>query len=177
MPESYRVPDSGHTHVRLFNDVPLSYEKRLLLHPEYDEVEKYLVFEGTGKVSSPTPKMREETDMGQTSIRVYGLNRDSLVLARKQKIEKYWYKLLDILNDYEDDGADELAKKFLYRALKTYFKELLAEQNVDKSYSRLGYYMFHNFKLFYLDRLKEYPDYTLVEEYYDGLIKFVTHAL
>ncbi len=133
---------------RLLGSNDLEKEKRLLLHPELDPVEKHLEFKLDGMVNA-----KKGSKMGQVSIDVYGLNRGDLVLARRRKVEKYFIKLIDLLNDYEDGGADEYALQMLDQDLDNYFKDLLEEQDESVAYSRLGFYMFDQFKDFFIKRL------------------------
>ncbi|MEO9806693.1 MAG: hypothetical protein ABJF04_25760 [Reichenbachiella sp.] len=129
---------------------PLKKESRLLLHPELDEVEKHLVFLRDGKI---VPKGNSE--MGSISIKRYGLNRGDLILQRKKKIDRVFSSIIEILNDYEDQGADEHALLFFKRDMMKLLKSLLQQQSEEEAYSRLGYYMFHEFEGFYIDRLPE----------------------
>lgn len=151
---------------RDFTSSVLEDEGRLLLHPELDNVETHLVFLPNGELEGGS------SEMGETSIDVYGLNRGFLILSRKRKVDKYFNKLIDMLNDFEDAGADEYAKLMLNRDLRNYFSDLLEEQDEAVAYSRLGFFMFDNFKEFYVDRLpKELEEHKkIIEDFYKELI-------
>ncbi len=74
----------------------LNKEKRLLLNPEIDEVEKHLYFLPNGEIS-------HLTEEGEKSIEVYDLNRSSLIYERKKIIDDLIGELLDILITYSID--------------------------------------------------------------------------
>ncbi|MFK7948537.1 MAG: hypothetical protein AB8G11_13175 [Saprospiraceae bacterium] len=75
----------------------LSKEKRLLLNPEIDDVNKHLYFTPKGII-----KERNHSKMGKTSINVYGLNRSNqsdgidLIKGRKGILVDLINKLLKI---------------------------------------------------------------------------------
>lgn len=145
----------------------LKNERRLLLHPELDVVEKHLKFIPNGKVE-PINKSK----MGESSIKIYGLNRPDLVWRRKQKIDNCYNELIGILNDFEDRGGDVNAKLFLNHDLDKYFKKLLKAQSEENEYSRLSFYMFHDFKTFIISRLPIKLDehIILLENFHKSLI-------
>jgi len=151
-------------------DSPLNKEERLLLHPELDNVESFLIFKLDGTV---VPVKSDKNDIveiiGKETIRICKLNRGTLIKARKKKIDRFYHNLIEILNDFEDRGATDSAKKFLYSDLRNYFVRMLREQQEDEQYSRVGFYMFDNFKTFYTNRLTFYGDINLVNDYYDSL--------
>ncbi|MCE7990951.1 MAG: hypothetical protein HEP71_03190 [Roseivirga sp.] len=153
---------------RDFRTSLLSSESRLLLHPELDPVEKHLLFLPNGKV-----KEKDGSEMGSTSCRLYNLNRDGLVWLRKKKIDQIYFEIIGILNDYEDNGADGYALPFLQHDLTNLFRTILGAQDEGEAYSRLGYYMFHHFEQFYIDRLPDELDEhkALIKEFYNSLLK------
>lgn len=83
----------------------LNREERLLLNPEWDEVEKQFYFTPDGEIHS-------DTDQGVKSIEVYGLNRDALVFSRKKISEHYSRRIvsqvgifMNDLQEIKDKGA------------------------------------------------------------------------
>ena len=58
-------------------------ERRLLLHPYYDDPPKHLAYDAEGVVGW-TPLGGKPSRKGKESIRVYALNRDGLVRARQR---------------------------------------------------------------------------------------------
>jgi uncharacterized protein (TIGR02646 family) len=130
----------------------LSNEERLLLHPEIDKVENHLRFLWNGLIEGVDEK-------GKTTIEVCDLNRGDLIWRRKRKIDSYWTKLITSLNDYEDRMSqviiqqdEKYARMFLWNDLRKWFIDLLGEQEEGQEYSRLGYFMFHDFEKFFLGR-------------------------
>lgn len=132
----------------------LQTEKRLLLHPELDDVENYLVFNPDGSVSP-----QGDFAKGRESIRVYGLNRKDLVLQRKKRIDIFFRELVYIFTKYENRGLGSLAYEVLLNDMYDFFRRLLEEQLPQMEYSRLGFFMFHRFEDFFIARFKDMEDH------------------
>lgn len=128
------------------DSIKFQQEKRLLLHPELDKVEEHLVFFPNGKIEGLTVE-------GKTSIIIYGLNRNSLINARKNIVQKLYKDLLiAIAEDYQKDK--EALKKFFNRQIKDL-------DNPKRIYSRFGYF------------IKTYFDWFIIEQFRaDNLIFF-----
>lgn len=130
----------------------LSGEKRMLLNPELDDVERHLRFRPDGSVIGLTEE-------GKASIRFYGLNRHGLLVKRKQVIDNFFYQLVGLLDDYESrliiPQQKEMAGFLLGRDLSLFFERMLLRQDPREEYSRLGFFLFHDFESFFLDRLPE----------------------
>src|SRR6185436_16941278 len=117
-------------------------EEALLLNPEIDNVEDDLIFLPTGKVKGITAR-------GRTTIDVCKLNRDPLFTARKKMIDGFLAKLKKCIADYLTTNDDNILKY----SLKNIFVEIKELQNQENVYSRVGWFMFHKFHLFFTDKL------------------------
>jgi hypothetical protein len=62
-------------------------EKPLLLNPEIDHPEQYLQFDTNGRIYPKDGLSTHHTKRAKTTIQVFNLNRQPLVLARKAKID------------------------------------------------------------------------------------------
>ncbi len=178
VPHLTKPPDYTIAQYRPIKTDPLMLEKRLLLHPELDEIEEYFIFNADGlmlpvKAINKSEEQLIREKIAKETIRICDLNRGNLIRKRKKKIDSYFSDLVDILNDYEDRGADSSALKFLHSDLRRYFKKMLREQDEKEEYSRVGFYMFHNFKNFYIDKLSEkgYLATEPVADFYADLIR------
>jgi len=74
-------------------------EKPLLLNPEIDYPEQYLQFDMNGRISPKEGLSAYQTKRAETTIYVFDLNRQPLVLARKAKIDFFFNNFkIQILN-------------------------------------------------------------------------------
>ncbi len=143
-----------------FDESPLSDEKRLLLNPEWDQVEKHFYYTYDGI-------MHWKTEKGKKSIEIYSLNRDNLIFARKKKSDSYLYDINGYLLQYSISDEKSYANKTLKQNMKSLFFKLLEECSQEKEFSAYGYFMFRDFKSFYVDRDCIHPVYKelLLSEY------------
>ncbi|MER9140305.1 AAA family ATPase [Mesorhizobium sp. M0830] len=79
-------------------------ERPLLLNPCEDNVEEHLIFSVNGTVASSTQK-------GMTSIEILGLNRDALVLARRQVAEMVMTMIRTLRLSSDSTDAPSIADK------------------------------------------------------------------
>ena len=77
---------------RARNTRQLLAEKPLLLHPYFDNPDAHLNFEVDGLVY-PVHNGKKISTKGETSIRIYGLCRETLVLERKIEISRLFVQL------------------------------------------------------------------------------------
>lgn len=112
-------------------------EKRLLLNPELDNVEEHFIFLPNGTIYSETPE-------GKMSIEVYGLNRSTLIIARKKVIDDLILELLDAISQ-EDD----------YKVLIKRFFRVNMKYNNKSEYALLRYYIDNFFDAFILEPFKK----------------------
>jgi len=117
-------------------------EHPLLIHPEIDEPERHFIFLRNGKI-------RGLTQRGKITIEILDLNKTSLALARKKRVDAFLNFIEEIIyicvksNDYSS----------LKPALKLLFGKLLNMRSPERSFSRLGWFMFQEFELFFVARL------------------------
>ena len=129
----------------------LKEEKRLLLNPEIDKVEPHFKFSLDGQIFSHTTR-------GKTTIEVLQLDRDSLIWRRKRHIDRFYQKLVRILFGFEsllsndDKDSQEFAQLIFWHDLSMFFEELLEAQEPEEEFSRLAFFMFHEFENFFLAR-------------------------
>lgn len=116
-------------------------EKALLLNPEIDEVEKELIFLPSGRVKGMT-------DKGIETVKVCCLNRDPLFIARKKIISENIKDIKKCLDNY----LSTLDKNMLKYQLKDIFDKISTLKFKNKSYSRLGWFMFYKFDLFFINK-------------------------
>jgi len=141
----------------LANSNTFKNEKPLLINPELDNPDEHLEFTRDGDVKEKTGS---PMGMGQKSIDVYGLQREDLRIARK--------KLADLFNNFIRDQLEMVYDKLkngelkdkesfdflLELGFKTTIKNIRALSAPENEYSRLGWYMHHSFKEFFIDTLK-----------------------
>lgn len=87
----------------------LQRENRLLLNPELDEIEKHFIFLPTGEIEALTEE-------GEMSIEVYGLNRGTLILARRKIVDDYIAEIIKICNEHNAD--ENVFRYFIEKDLK-----------------------------------------------------------
>jgi uncharacterized protein (TIGR02646 family) len=142
-------------------------EKPLLLHPEIDYPEDYLYFTKDGFIHS-------DEERGKYTIGICQLNRESLVLRRKDIIDRFGEKfenLLFLMNKGISDEIDKLAK--------VVFDELKACSEKSHEFSLLYTNMFDDFDLFFLASLNEknkYSLHTLYASYLEDKSKIVINS-
>lgn len=132
-------------------------EKPLLINPEIDNPDEHLEFTRDGDVRE---KAGSPMGMGQKSIYVYGLQREDLRLARKGLVDRFNNFIRDqlkIIYDKLKKGELQNKKTFdlvLELGFKTTIKNIRALSVPENEYSRLGWYMHHSFKGFFIDTLE-----------------------
>lgn len=117
-------------------------EMPLLLNPEIDIVENDLVFLPSGKIKGITPR-------GRKTIEVCSLNRDPLFTARKKIIDLFLSDIRKCIANYLAANNSDLLKY----SLKDVFVKIKSSQDPDNAYSRLGWFMYHKFHLFFTNKL------------------------
>jgi uncharacterized protein (TIGR02646 family) len=122
-------------------------EKPLILHPEIDKPEEHLIFLPNGRVKGIT-------EHGKQTIDVCDLNSDLLILARRKVINKFLNKLKKMLNRLIEEWKSNKNKFVLkFDDFDEFFIELLNAHDPRKSYSRLGWFMFKKYELFFFKQL------------------------
>ena len=114
-------------------------EKPLLLHPEIDYPEKHLYFTNDGYIHSNNKR-------GKHTIETCNLNRESLVVRRKDIVENFLKKLeYIILLMNKNLNANEIMK-----VSKPIFEDLQQSSNQSNEFSLLYKNMLDNFDGFFL---------------------------
>jgi len=96
--------------------------------------------------------MHWKTEKGKKSIEIYSLNRDNIVFARKKKSDPYLNDINEYLLQHSNSNEKLYANKILKQNMKSLFFKLLEECSQEKEFSAYGYFMFRDFKSFYVDR-------------------------
>jgi hypothetical protein len=116
----------------------LEAEKPLLLHPAIDTPNEHLRFLKDGN-------MEPLTEKGRISIEKYGLNRDELILARKEII----LNIQDlILSEYEENDPSESRIK---KEIKKILRSLTNHKNANKPFTGFISAILDNFNTFIID--------------------------
>lgn len=148
--------------IRLPTISPLADEKRLLLNPELDEVEKHFTFKPDGIIES-------DTEEGSKSIECYGLKRGDLIFFRKKIRDEYLSDIKHFLITYQYNYNNRVghAKDILFNSLNDMFRKFLNAYKYQESFSLFNFYMFYQFENFFVAeiKIKEYKD--LLREAYD----------
>jgi len=124
---------------QLLNSDFLKNETALTLNPEIDKPENYFVFLTTGELK-PVSINGVDIEKGVTTIKVCGLDRDELIIARKNKIDDYIEKLRKHINEYFTDLNENNKEKkldILKSKAKDVFSEILTKTYPKYEYSRL----------------------------------------
>ena len=115
-------------------------ERRLLLHPAFDDPDEHLEFIEEGVVR-PAARGGKESKMGRVSIEVYGLDRPGLVHARRDhliRINGLLKKLSKTRERLAERGGDAARKRELEEDLRELREELETYQTPDQVYSTMA---------------------------------------
>ncbi len=132
-------------------------EKPLILNPETDQVENHFVFLPDGSIKGMTTE-------AQKTIEICALDRCALIIARKKIVD-------DFLNELEEILADLLlyqSKTTFCARIKRFFQKLEAQQQANQPYSRLGYFLFYKFNLFFINQLSGDKQKTIVTKAFNA---------
>jgi len=139
-----RLDSSGHCTSEYRNTHSTIYtsEAPILLNPEADDVEQHLIFKPNGEVTGLTSR-------GNETISILDLNRPTLVIARKKMIDGLLNDIHACVDDYIQSGSET----HIRLSLKRVFNKMSDLQVPSKEYSRLGWFLFYKFDIFFLQRL------------------------
>ena len=122
-------------------------EKPLLLNPEIDRPEDHFMF-------LPDGRMKGITERGKKTIEICKLSdndkREDLILARKKEVNTISEKISKYIDDYIQKVCDKNA--FCY-SLKNLFFDILKGDSPENQYSRLYWFMFSKFEIFFVKPL------------------------
>lgn len=131
------------TYFRIDSD-ELKNEQAVLLNPEVDVVENHFYFTPDGKIIGIDERGKETIDKLK-------LNRKRLVFWRKKLLDDYLKTLKNILEDFLANQIDIDQCRY---AIKLEFTKITLQQNPDKQYSRMGFFMFSKFEFFFANQLE-----------------------
>jgi uncharacterized protein (TIGR02646 family) len=115
-------------------------EQPLLLHPIIDTPEEHLTFLPDGTVKGSTRR-------GNITVQVCGLCRSDLVTDRKDFIDRI-FKALAL--PFRQFAKNEITKDVLYYELDKIFTKIRRAQEPHRPYSRLGWFLFEHFPVFFI---------------------------
>jgi len=122
-------------------------EQAVLLNPEIDDVESYFFFLPTGEIKS-------RNERGEQTILLLKLNRERLIFFRKKLVDDYLNELGGILKELLNKEISIEEGRY---AIKQVFKRIELQKSPSMQYSRLGYFMFYKFDIFFAQPLPEKP--------------------
>jgi uncharacterized protein (TIGR02646 family) len=137
----------------------LKAEKPLLLHPEIDDPAKHIIFLPDGRVKGIDKR-------GQCTIEVCQLNRDDLVWERKKIIDKFLKEIVKLLIALMERSKDIRA---FYELFDYLLIDILLALEPAQPFSRLAWFMFKRFDLFFVQPLRE--QHPLLAEKYQGVVR------
>jgi len=137
---------------QLLNSDFLKTEYPLLLNPEIDNPENYFKFLSTGEIKSSS-KNSDDIVKSETTIDVCDLNRDELIIARKNKNDDYIEKLNKYLLDYDNNKNIDILKS----KTKALFTELLVNTYPKYEYSRFHFFIVQKIDEFIFSQFDSIP--------------------
>lgn len=116
-------------------------EKPLLLHPEIDTPEDHIIF-------LPSGKAKGVTERGRMTILICDLNRENLILKRREIKESYQKRLRKNIKKYHDKkiGPETLRDNVL-----SIIEEVFEGISPSKTMSRFRFFLFLKFPIFIVD--------------------------
>jgi len=141
---------------QLINSKFLVDEGALLLHPEFDKPEKHFVF-------LPSGEIKPLSDEGIATIKVCGLDRPELIVARKNRIDDIIEKLRKYLCEYDNNKKFEI----LESKTKDIFNQIIKNVDIRNEYSRVYYFIIQKIEIFIFDKFSNIPKHKhiLIEMY------------
>ncbi|QQT55338.1 hypothetical protein I6I98_08810 [Sphingobacterium multivorum] len=122
------------------NTCNLQLERQLLINPEIEDPSRYLTFNSEGQIFGTGNKA---TCKGYTSIPIYQLNRDSLVVRRKKIWDEYSNEISEAVFAVKN-------RYFSIYSIRPLFKLIIIKikktQNQDAEYSLWGRYINDNIR-------------------------------
>jgi uncharacterized protein (TIGR02646 family) len=119
-------------------------ESPLIINPELDRPERQLMFAPDGSIAGTT-------DEGKKTIEVCGLDRETLVLERKKRADRFKKKLRKAVRDYIDGKNNKDIFKYELKAI--FSRALKAATSPKAPYIRLNQFLFRFFEPFFIDPL------------------------
>lgn len=149
------------------NGIPFLKEKPLLLNPEMDKPEKYLVFNPEGYLEAI-----EQNSRAINTIAAYQLNKGQVVVARKKKIEAFFIRFEKAILTFKRFDADNSpSPKAMDEYFIPIFEDLVSMSNPEAEFSLLGKSMLYDFDTFFCDRLYKPKDRKILRNAYQIFMK------
>ncbi len=126
----------------------------ILLNPEIDKVEDFLIFKPNGDIKGIDTQGR-----GEISIELYHLRRENLILARRKISDDFFDEIKSILADYL---TGDIPEQSLIHLLNVKFRTLTKKINPKIEYSRVWNFLFNKFHIFAKHHLPNQQDFDLV---------------
>lgn len=114
----------------------------LLLNPELDNPDDHVAF-------LPNGTMRAKTVNGSTSIKIYFLERDELIINRKKMTDGVVNDLKVILDDYL---RGEIGEETYRYSTQNVYKKVSLNRQAGNAYSRVATALFDDFETFVVAR-------------------------
>jgi len=137
---------------QLINSDFLKSENPLILNPEIDKPENYFVFLATGEIK-PVSINGADIQKGITTKKVCDLDRDDLIIARKNKIDDSVEKLKKYLLEYDTNKNFDILKS----KVKDIFNEIVIKTQTKFEYSRLHFFIVYKIDEFIFSKFDSIP--------------------
>jgi uncharacterized protein (TIGR02646 family) len=136
-------------------------EQPLLLNPEVDsDPMAHFIFLPDGSIEGSTPE-------GETTKEVCGLNRDALLIKRKQVYDGYLEKFARY---FERHRKGKISEETLLAQLESEIRDLMHYIACNKLYTEFARRCLENFQLFFVDRF-ETAEATLLARAYNHALE------
>jgi len=137
---------------QILNSDFLKNENPLLLNPEIDIQENHFIYISNGEIK-PISINGVDIEKSETTIKVCDLNRDTLIIRRKKKIDKIVNKLKKYLNEFYNDKNEDILKS----KVKDIFEKMLIKTNPNKEFSRLNFFILQKIDIFIFSEFDIFP--------------------
>ncbi len=156
---------------QLLNSNFLTNEKALLLNPEIDKPENYFIFLPDGSIV-PFSINGVDIERAKATKKVCDLDRDELLIARKEKIDNIYNQLRKCLDEFFDDINKTSSKNILKSKVKDVFTEMLNQINPKNEYSRLYFFLMQKIDFFIFGKFTSTPKHKqIIMDLYDKFKK------
>lgn len=119
-------------------------ELPLVINPELHRPEAHFIFAPDGSIAA-------RSNQAKTTIAVCGLDRETLVLARKKKADYFKKRLRKALRDRIEGKINEDTFKYILKGI--FSKALTDASSPEVPYAMLSRFLFRFFEPFFIDPL------------------------
>ena len=145
----------------LANSETLKAENPLLLHPEIDEPAEHFIF-------WPNGEMEGVTEYGKRTIELCNLNRETLVLKRKEIVDRFLNRIYILLLSLDKGNRQYSTFK---EDMEYLLVRLLELQDPSKPYSNFACFTFENFDSFFIKPDMKTEHQKLLKDIYESFIE------